>query len=382
MKGIQGTTSTGVLCAIIVLALILLTIAPMAAYAVDNPLWIAVRQVFTTTSASADSNFTYRLTPLASDNPMPPGSTANGYTFTVSGTSSAQIAPISYSKQGVYKYELYQLIGAERPGYTYDRWVYVIEVHVDAALEAKIIVKNQDGAKVDEIRFRNSYSILPSDPRLMVDPPVRKTVSGYPSRDSAFTFRLTAQNAANPMPAGSVNGVKNITIIGSGEGEFGVWSYNKEGVYYYSVSEVDFGESGYIYDTAVYTITDIVREENGRLVLSRAVTNAYNKPVTSLGFINSYKYGGSGGPGGSGGSGWPGGPGGTGGSGWPGDKIVNPPYGITNIGDPQVPLTNKPNGIDVPKTGDNLATGLFTALLVLGILLTTGATVYLLSGRR
>ena len=341
------------LCAAMALVMILLIIAPAAAYAGENPLRFSVTQTFTAYPASADGAFAYRLKPLVSGAPMPPGSAADRYDFSLAGTKGVQIGPMNYTRQGIYKYELFQLIGTEKPGYTYDKRVYTLEVYVDSALEAKLTIKNQDGAKAGGIEFRNSYKVLPSDPGLMADPPVKKTVSGDPAKDSAFSFRLKAQDPSYPMPTGSVDGVKTINITGSGEGRFGKWSYNEEGLYYYIVSEVDAGEKGYVYDTALYTITDVVKAVDGRLEVSRVVTNDSNRQVTSMTFINKYSPGG--GPGGGGGDG-------GGGSGADGPKEGPIPEG--------------------PKTGDETDIVLYATLFVIGGLLAFGGVFSLISGRK
>ena len=347
------TMNRRLLCAITMLAIILLALAPAAAYAADNPLRIAVKQVFVTSSAAAESIFTYMLKPLEPGNPMPAGSTAGGYTFTITGNNSIEIGPLSYSQQRVFRYELFQVIGTEKPGYTYDKRTYVIEVYTDAERGADIIVRHKTGAKAGAVIFENAYNILPSDPSLMVDPPVKKSVFGNPEKDSMFTFRLAARNPTNPMPAGSVNGVKTITVAGSGEGEFGTWSYDAAGTYYYTISEINTGEKGYTYDTAVYTITDTVKEENGRLIVSRVVTNESNKQVTTFTFINKFSGGGGGNTSGSS----------TGGG--------NTGGGNSSEG--------KPGG-DGPKTGDNINIALYYSLLVAGGALAISAITYLLVG--
>jgi len=278
------------LCAVMVLVVVLAAITSVSAYAAGNPLMLTVRQNFDTSSAAAGAAFTYRLRPLDAGSPMPAGSPTEGYAFVITGTANAELGPLTYSQPGVYRYELKQ-IPAEKPGYTYDTRIYTITAHVDTALRIELVVMLPDNTKAQAIEFRNTYGVLPSDPNLMFDPPVKKTVAGNPAKASAFTFRLTAGNPSNPMPAGSVNGVKTIQITGAGEGKFGTWSYNKAGTYYYTVMEAGTGEVGYTFDSAVYTITDMVTEKDGRLALSRVVTNDLNKPVTALDFINKYSAG-------------------------------------------------------------------------------------------
>ncbi|MDR0841500.1 MAG: hypothetical protein LBN26_09010, partial [Christensenellaceae bacterium] len=148
----------------------------------------------------------------------------------------------------------------------------------------------KSGGKTADLRFTHSFAPLPSDPLLMVDPPVQKTVSGEPPENSEFTFQLKAGNPLNPMPAGSVNDIKTITITGAGQADFGVWAYTKEGTYYYTVSEVNGKVSGYTYDTTVYTFTDTVKAVDGQLAVTRVITNGAGKPITNfLTFINTYK---------------------------------------------------------------------------------------------
>ena len=355
----------GAISAVAIL-LILIAATPMAAYAEYNTLRFSVKQVFTTSWTAAGDTFTYRLKPLDPGAPLPAGSPAQGYVFTIRGNNRVTIDLVSDGRQGVYRYELYQVTETAKPGYVYDKRLYIIEVHLDAG---KITVRNERGVKVEDILFENGYSVLPSDPQLMTDPPVIKNVFGNPPYNSVFTFKLAAQEASQPMPAGSVGGVKTITVTGAGYGEFGVWSYHKAGVYYYTVYEVNSAERGYAYDTAVYTITDTVREENGRLVLARTVTNDRNKPVSTLTFINTYRAGG----------GLPGlitgnGDGTTGGS-----VPAVPVSSITGGAIPGggVPVSGKTAG-DSPKTGDDSNTMLYLIVLAAGGLLVSGSIKHLM----
>ena len=287
MDKILSKKGKKILGAAAMLVIILIALAPLSVYAKAGPLRITVNQVSTT---SGDA-FTYRLKPLETGDPMPLGSTVEGYTFTITGTGSAQIELSGYSRQGLYLYELFQVIGEEKPGYIYDKRVYVIEVHVDMELDVEVILRNEKGEKEEKIEFINSYKATASNPNLMPDPPVKKTVSGTPHYNTTFEFRLVAQDVSSPMPKGSNNGTKTIKIVGSGESGFGTWSYDKAGKYYYKVLEVDTGVNGYTYDKTVYTIVDSVTEEGGKLVVSRVVTNNLNKPVSAFDFINKFSEG-------------------------------------------------------------------------------------------
>jgi pilin isopeptide linkage protein len=328
MNRIVKTKVKNILHTVTTFAVILIILIPVTAvtvFAAYNSFRFTVYQTFTTSSASAYSTFTYRLRPLETGNPMPAGSNSDGYTFTLTGNSSIEIGPLNCSQRGVYRYELFQVIGTRNPGYIYDSQIYTIEVHVDMSLNVKIIVLNKNGAKEEYIKFENRYNLLPTNPDLMFDIPVRKTVFGLPSYNSIFTFRLQAQNISNSMPSGSINGIKNIQITGSGSESFGVWSYDKAGTYYYTVYEVNSGERGYSYDTEVYTITDMVKEMDGELILSRIVTNGNNKQVMSLTFINNY------------------------------NGVINPPP-VTNPPPPPPPYTSPPAATSVVNTTEKVVT--------------------------
>jgi len=348
-----------VLCIVTLAMMVVAFSVPHIAYAA-TPLQITVNQVFTT----PDGTFTYRLKPLATGNPMPAGSTADGYTFTITGTRSVAFELSGFAIDGLYRYDIFQVITGEKLGYTYDKRVYMVEVYVESLQDIHVIAYNQDGTKAAAITFVNAYGALPSDPGLMVDPPVRKTVFGNPGRDNIFTFKLEAKNPANPMPPGSSNGAKTLQVTGSGKGEFGVWSYSKAGTYFYTVSEINTGEAGYTYDTAIYTITDIVEDRNGQLVLTRVVTNDTNKLVTSLIYNNYYSPAlATSAPATSA----------------PATVIRAPvetddpsPFGKPD--DPQNPYSG------LPKTGDDANTILFYGMFALGGLVSLGALTCLFTG--
>ncbi len=256
---------------------------------VSNPLTLDVTQSFTVEDGEAPTNsFTYRMTAKTPAAPMPAGTEGGTYTFRIGGTDNITLGPIDFIQAGTYSYEIAQVIDTRAEGYEYDEEVYSLSVKVDAGLNADIILRKSNGAKAEAIQFENSFMLRPSDPSVMVDPPVKKTVIGNPDKKGIFTFKLEARDKTSPMPAGSEDGVKLMTIIGPGEEDFGTWSYTKSGIYYYTISEVNNSEARYTYDTQIYTITDSVKNENGQLVVTRTVTNAFNKPVDNFTFINQY----------------------------------------------------------------------------------------------
>ena len=247
-----------------------------------------VKQLFINNSISAPPNevFTYQLSPQTPDAPMPPGSDVEHHTFTIRGTSDVEIGPINFDTPGLYVYTLSCATG-DMPGYSLNWKMYTIEVYISDKLEASVIYIG-DEAKVEELAFERTFEAQSDDPVITADLPVRKTVNGNPVAASTFTFRLTAENTANPMPAGSANGTKTVTVIGTGQAQFGTWTYTSAGTYRYTVSEINGGIVGYTYDTTVYTITDEVAAADGRLVVTRSITSSAGGTVSQLRFVNTY----------------------------------------------------------------------------------------------
>jgi len=186
MKKFLITRGVRALCAAMIFVMILFIAAPAAGYAKDSQVKFTVKQEFTGDSASAESKFFYKLKPLATGHPMPPGSDPDGFLFTISGTDSVQLGPLNYIEEDIYRYEVFQVIEKEKPGYKHDKRVYTIEVYADSSFGAEIIVLNQNGIKVNEIEFVNSHEVLPKDPNPNPDPPVNKIVYGNTGKTGGY----------------------------------------------------------------------------------------------------------------------------------------------------------------------------------------------------
>ncbi len=121
-----------------------------------------------------------------------------------------------------------------------------------------------------------------------VDPPVEKIVKGNPAKDGHFEFKMTAEDIQNPMPEGSRDSEKIVSIEGAGEKEFGTCVFTEPGTYKYKISEVNTGEKGYSYDNTVYEMTCIVTEENGELILEKEVKDEDGNAADHAQFTNAY----------------------------------------------------------------------------------------------
>jgi len=275
--------------ALALLCLASTVLAPYAHAAEPVPIPLKIDQVLQSdgSATAPEATFTYHLTAQSPATPLPEGSGTNSYDFTITGDSQGSIDPIDFTRPGIYTYEL-RCDPAVEAGYVADTQVYTIEIYVTSDLRIFAVVTSSDGEKTSSIRFTQRYSARASDPAVMIDPPVEKIVKGNPSQRSTFTFQLKAEDPSNPMPAGSKNGVKTLSILGSGHGEFGVWSFTKEGVYHYTISEVDTGIKGYTYDTVIYKITDVVKAKDGQLVVERTLTDTIGTRPDACTFTNHY----------------------------------------------------------------------------------------------
>ena len=341
-----------VLAAAMALACLLSLLAPAAMAVPSGKAVLNVKQVFSTAVSShpPSDTFSYQLSPVQ-------GTAGENQTFPLKGTASKELA-FAFDRAGEYAYELSHTTPSAS-GYTYDKNVYTLRFRVDGDLSVVAVIyngANEAGTKAAGIAYEHSYNDLATDPALMADPSVCKTVAGDPPTAEEFTFELRAGNPFNPMPEASVGGHKRLFIQGSGTKEFGKWSYEKTGTYYYTIYEVNTGARGYTYDTAVYTITDTVTSENGKLVLSRVVTNQANKPVTSCSFINTYE-----------------------------KSLLTPevPSTTTPSGTaPSTPGGKNPSAPNGPKTGDESEIGMYLVLLCAAGAVTAASACYLLISKR
>jgi pilin isopeptide linkage protein len=138
------------------------------------------------------------------------------------------------------------------------------------------------------------------------DPPIKKIVEGTTGENDQFTFRMTADDPSFPMPEGSVDGVKTVTVTGPGEYEFGWMYFDHAGTYTYTVEEVAGTNTNYTYDTTPFKKTTVVEEVDGHLVVTKAVYSRNGADSEVATFTNVYSTGttptggGGNGPGGGG----------------------------------------------------------------------------------
>ena len=277
-----------------IICLVAAILASGVAYASEQtPLEVKlnVENIFTKTGTDADiyEAFDYILTPNNAGDPLPSGASTGRYEFGIIGSGTSELT-ITYNRVGEYVYQVKQSVAEKKKGYTYDEEVYTIKVYIrnngDTEFSSEVIIQNSNNEKVEAAIFTGSYQPLATEPEL-VDPPIKKVVSGNPPRDAVFTFRFVADDPGYPMPEDSVDGEKIVYVTGSGETEIGTWSFDEAGTYTYTVNEVDTSESGYIYDTTVYNIKYVVTDIDGQLTYERTI-NKESEIVSGIVFTNEY----------------------------------------------------------------------------------------------
>lgn len=137
-------------------------------------------------------------------------------------------------------------------------------------------------AAYDGYNIKNTY-IPPVTVNL---PSVQKIVEGKNAPKTTFKFSLKCEQNA-PMPAGSGNGAKLISVNGSGTASFGNITFDSCGVYKYTVSEQIGSDDGWNYDTSSYLLTYTVTEKNNKLKVDCAITKN-GKTAKEIQFINRY----------------------------------------------------------------------------------------------
>lgn len=102
----------------------------------------------------------------------------------------------------------------------------------------------------------------------------------------SFTFLLTANDKSYPMPNGSSNGVKKVTIKPGETFTFGEIKYNTQGLYDYVISREPVNSKNIKEDTSVYKIQVAVFSDGTTVVVMSK--NDSDTKVDKLEYIDTY----------------------------------------------------------------------------------------------
>lgn len=224
------------------------------------------------------------------DMPMPAGSQDGTQTVSNKG-SGFTFGQMVYTMPGAYTYHVKELAGTDKTiGYS------------TQAYDVTVTVTDQDGMlaatadrQTNDIRFDNTYTPTPVSVRLEAT----KHLTGRDLNDNEFTAELkdsngnllqTKQFIRVPRDAQSESDKEKNVREGDGTLEFDKLTFDKTGVYTYTVDEQDGTLGGVTYDTTSHTVTITVTEDakSHKLAASVAYSNGKASEKSIL-FQNTYQ---------------------------------------------------------------------------------------------
>lgn len=235
-----------------------------------------------------DGEFTFALT-SHDGAPMPEGSKDGVKTVTNTGTGFA-FGRMDYDKPGTYVYTVTEQAGRD-PTIGYSTQAY--DVTVTVTDQGGMLSATAD-RQANDIRFDNTYTPTPVDVTVKAD----KHLTGRDLNDGEFAAELkdsdgnllqTKRFARVPRDAQS-----DKANVREGEGtlEFDKLTFDRAGVYTYTVTEQDGNLGGVTYDRTVHTVTVTVTEDakTHRLVAAVSYSNGEGGEEGIL-FRNTYQPG-------------------------------------------------------------------------------------------
>lgn len=224
----------------------------------------------------------------AGDIPMPDGSRDGKLTVDNKGTGFT-FGRMTYTKPGAYTYHVKELAGTDKTiGYSTQEYdVTVTVTDRDGMLSATA------DSQTNDIRFDNTYTPTPVDVTVKAD----KHLTGRDLNDGEFTAELkdsdgnllqTKRFARVPRDAQS----DKATDVREGEGtlEFDKLTFDRAGVYTYTVTEQDGDLGGVTYDTTSHTVTVTVTEDaDSHTLTAKTEYSTENGSEDGIRFTNTYQ---------------------------------------------------------------------------------------------
>ena len=229
---------------------------------------------------------------------------------TVTGAGIASFDDITFNEAGTYEFIISET-GSGKPGYTYDpvKWKLTVEV-IDTGRQAEgvnrsqLMVNTTSYIQIDTdepesdgemATFTNDYKVSAAAYR----PEVSKALTGAerPS-EKTFTFSI-ADNGYTPpayalaLASGVVMPEKTTTAVtGEGTASFDEIGFTEPGTYKFVIAEMNGGENGYTYDTAVWDLTVEVKDIDGQLTVTGETFEKDDNATVSTeraAFVNDYQ---------------------------------------------------------------------------------------------
>lgn len=224
----------------------------------------------------------------AGDIPMPDGSRDGKLTVANKGTGFT-FGRMTYTKPGAYTYHVKELAGTDKTiGYSTQEY----DVTVTVTDQGGMLSASADRQATD-VRFDNTYTPTPVDVTVKAD----KRLTGRDLNDGEFAAELkdsdgnllqTKQFARVPRDAQS----DKATDVREGEGtlEFDKLTFDRAGVYTYTVTEQDGDLGGVTYDRTVHTVTVTVTEDaDSHTLTAKTEYSTENGSEDGIRFTNTYQ---------------------------------------------------------------------------------------------
>ncbi len=191
---------------------------------------------------------------------------------------------ITFEAAGEYYYTVSELNDNKIGGFDYDDTVYTIKVTVTDLAQTtgeRQLIANYElvDTTLTEIVFENEYDA--EDAKVTLSG--TKILTGKTLQDGEFEFVITPTGNTQ-LPTGYSNTVRNIGDAFT----FGELTYDKAGVYTYTITEKGTDDENYDYDESIYTVTvTIIDNSQGKLLDSVTIMKNGNDS-TAIVFNNDF----------------------------------------------------------------------------------------------
>ena len=217
------------------------------------------------------------------DMPMPAGSQNGTVTVTNKG-SGFTFGQMVYTMPGVYTYHVKELAGTDKTiGYSTQEY------------DVTVTVTDQDGMlaattdrQTSDIRFDNTYTPTPVDVTVKAD----KHLTGRALNDGEFTAELKDMdgNTLQSKRFKRTTGSEAKADEGDGTLTFDKLTFDKTGIYKYTVDETDTQLGGVTYDTTSHTVTVAVTEDaDSHTLTAKTEYSTENGSEDGIRFTNTYQ---------------------------------------------------------------------------------------------
>lgn len=226
----------------------------------------------------------------AGDIPMPDGSRDGKLTVANKGTGFT-FGRMTYTKPGAYTYHVKELAGTDKTiGYSTQAY----DVTVTVTDQGGMLSATADRQATD-VRFDNTYTPTPVDVTVKAD----KHLTGRDLNDVEFAAELkdsdgnllqTKRFARVPRDAQSESDKEKNVREGEGTLEFDKLTFDRAGVYTYTVTEQDGDLGGVTYDRTVHTVTVTVTEDaDSHTLTAKTEYSTENGSEDGIRFTNTYQ---------------------------------------------------------------------------------------------